>query len=139
MTAFWRNWFLVWCLSIGLFARCYRGAPSRPRAVLSGWCWPGFRARPKPCSIPPCDSAWQRWGPCRWAGRFPCVSLFVQPFAQGAKAKPLWAGMISWFLIDSAFSVSTGFGLNVLPNVVLAGIHVVGLLGSGVLKAKQTA
>ena len=63
--------------------------------------------------------------------------------AQGANAKPLWdaisAGMISWFLIDSALSVATGFGLNVLPNVVLAGMYVVGLLGSGVLKAKQTA
>ena len=42
--------------------------------------------------------------------------------------------MVSWFVIDSTLSVATGFGLNVVPNIALAGMYVVGLLGSGVLK-----
>jgi len=33
--------------------------------------------------------------------------------------------MMRWFLIDSALSMSTGFGLNVLPNIVMAGICIV--------------
>lgn len=47
--------------------------------------------------------------------------------------------MVSWFLIDSILSVATGFGLNVLPNVLLAGLYVVGLVGSGALKAGRPA
>ncbi|MDH4384826.1 MAG: hypothetical protein QE280_05225 [Caulobacter sp.] len=61
--------------------------------------------------------------------------------APGASSCPLWgaslAGMIRWVLIDSALSVSTGFGLNVLPNIVLAGGYGVELFGSGVLKFGQ--
>lgn len=56
----------------------------------------------------------------------------------GGHGRPLWnaisAGMISWFAIDSTLSLATGFGLNVVPNLALAGIYVVGVMGSGALK-----
>ena len=57
------------------------------------------------------------------------------------RARPLWnaitAGMISWFVIDCTLSIATGFGLNVLPNLVLAGMYGVGLIGSGALKRSR--
>ena len=56
----------------------------------------------------------------------------------GGQGRPLWnaitAGMVSWFVIDSALSVATGFGLNVVPNIALALMYIVGLIASGALK-----
>lgn len=56
----------------------------------------------------------------------------------GEAGRPLWnaitGGLVSWFAIDSTLSVVTGFGLNVLPNIMLAGMYVIGLIGSGALK-----
>lgn len=56
----------------------------------------------------------------------------------GEAGRPLWnamtGGLFSWFAIDSTLSVVTGFGLNVLPNVLLAAMYFIGLTGSGVLK-----
>ena len=56
----------------------------------------------------------------------------------GGQGRPLWdaitASMVSWFVIDSALSVATGFGLNVVPNIALALMYIVGLIASGALK-----
>lgn len=58
--------------------------------------------------------------------------------ALGDAGRPLWAasstGMASWFVIYCTLSVATGYGLNVIPNLSLVTIYVVGLIGSGVLK-----
>jgi hypothetical protein len=47
------------------------------------------------------------------------------------------AGMVTWFVIDCSLSIATGFGLNVVPNSVLAGMYLVGLRASGALKQTQ--
>ena len=56
----------------------------------------------------------------------------------GEAGRPLWnavsAGMAAWFIIDSFLSVATGFAMNVVPNIGLAGMYLVGLLGSGALR-----
>ena len=56
----------------------------------------------------------------------------------GEAGRPLWnaltAGMVTWFVIDCGLSIATGFGLNVVPNTVLAGMYFFGLRASGALK-----
>jgi hypothetical protein len=42
--------------------------------------------------------------------------------------------MVTWFVIDCGLSIATGFGLNVVPNTVLAGMYFFGLRASGALK-----
>jgi hypothetical protein len=138
MSGFWRGWFFIWCLSIGIFGAVLSGgafeATSGPvRLVLAS-----LRDPSNAHFDPTLRFSLAVMGAVSigWA-----VTLFFivrEAVALGARSRPLWnaitAGMVSWFVIDSTLSVATGFGLNVAPNVVLAGMYVVGLLGSGALK-----
>ena len=143
MSAFWRVWFFAWCLSVGLFGVVLAGgaleATSGPvRFVLSNLHGPtpaSFDATLR-FSLAVMGAVLIGWA----------VTLFVLVRAaldQPQNARPLWnamsAGMATWFVIDSTLSVATGFGLNVAPNIVLAGMYVVGLLGSGVLRRNGRA
>jgi hypothetical protein len=56
-----------------------------------------------------------------------------------AQASGIWRLIVisafSWFIPDSLLSIATGFGLNVVSNVVLLVLLLVPVLRSGVLKA----
>ncbi|MBL8590325.1 MAG: hypothetical protein JNK46_17455, partial [Methylobacteriaceae bacterium] len=58
-----------------------------------------------------------------------------------AAAAPLLRGValsvIVWFVIDSALSVATGYGLNVVPNLVLLAGLIVPLWRAGLLGAAR--
>ena len=138
MSGFWRNWFMIWCLSIGIFGAVLAGgaleATSGPvsllLSVLSGQGPISFDSTLR-FSLGVMGGVSIGWA----------VSLYFTIVAAtelGDQGRPLWnaitAGMISWFVVDSTLSVATGFGLNVLPNVALAGMYFVGLARSGVLK-----
>lgn len=140
MSGFWRSWFFIWCLSIGLFGLALAGgglpATDGPvRLILALLQGPG------PVQFDPTlrFSLGVMGGvSIGWA-----VMLFLvlrQAIAQGPAGRPLWnaisAGMASWFIIDSTLSVATGFGLNVIPNIGLVGMYIVGLMRSGALKAQ---
>jgi hypothetical protein len=143
MTGFWRNWFLIWCLSIGLFGALLAGgafeSTSGPvRMVLSL-----LRGPVQHEFDPTLRFSLAVIGAVSIGWAVTLYFIVRAAIAQGSSARPLWdaisAGMVSWFLIDSALSVATGFGLNVLPNVLLAGMYVMGLVGSGALKAGRPA
>lgn len=138
MSGFWRTWFLVWCLSVGVFG-----------AVLAGG---AFEATSGPVAL--LFSILQGPEPIVWSAPFRfslavmggvsigwavMLTLVVRAaIAAGPAGRPLWnavsAGMATWFVIDSCLSVATGFGMNVAPNVALAGTYLVGLIGSGALR-----
>ncbi len=42
--------------------------------------------------------------------------------------------MLAWFVTDSTLSVATGFGLNVVPNIVFLVTFFVPLFASGALE-----
>ncbi|WGM38756.1 hypothetical protein [Caulobacter sp. NIBR1757] len=138
MSGFWRGWFLAWCISIGLFGAVLCGgafeATSGPirllLSTLNSAADPRFDATLR-FSLGVMGAVSIGWA----------VTLaFVvrAALAMEDRARPVWnaitAGMISWFVIDCTLSIATGFGLNVLPNLVLAGMYLVGLIGGGALK-----
>ncbi len=141
MTGFWRGWFLLWCVSIGLFGAVLSGgafeATSGPvrlvLASLQGPAEPQFDATLR-FSLAVMGAVSIGWAVT--------LAFIVRAAIQMEdRSRPLWnaisAGMISWFAIDSTLSVATGFGLNVLPNLALAGMYLVGLFGSGALKRSR--
>lgn len=141
MSGFWRGWFVVWCLSIGIFGAVLCGGAFEPtsgpvRLVLASLRGPSdahFDSTLR-FSLGVMGAVSIGWA----------VTLFFvvrEAIALAAGGRALWnaitAGMVSWFVIDSTLSVATGFALNVAPNVALAGMYVVGLLGSGALKRPE--
>ena len=124
MSGFWRTWFFVWCLSIGIFG-----------IVLAGG---AFEATSGPVSLVfsglqgPSEIVWN--APMRFSlavmggvsiGWAVMLTLVVRAAIDAGEAgRPLWnavsAGMAAWFIIDSFLSVATGFAMNVVPNIGLA-------------------
>lgn len=55
-----------------------------------------------------------------------------------ARAAPLWRAALvasaAWFVIDSAISIATGFGLNAVSNCLLMVLLLVPLVRSGALR-----
>lgn len=138
MSGFWRGWFAIWCVLIGLFGAVLSGgafeATSGPvRLVLAGLRGPG-----EALFDPALRFSLAVMGAVSIGWAVTLFAVIRAAIALGDQGRPLWtavsAGMVSWFLIDSALSVATGFGLNVVPNLGLAGMYVVGLVGSGPLK-----
>ena len=54
------------------------------------------------------------WGIMIW-----CLSLWVYDFAPEGVRKTLLLSAISWFLLDSTGSVLSGYGINVIPNILV--------------------
>lgn len=139
MSGFWRGWFAVWCLSIGIFGAVLSGgafeATSGPvRLLLAGLKGPGEAVFDPVLRFSLAVMGAVSIG---WA-----VTLFATiqaAIALGDQGRPLWRaismGMATWFVIDSALSVATGFSLNVAPNLVLVAMYVIGLRGSGALRS----
>ncbi len=138
MSGFWRNWFAVFSLSIGLFGAVLAGGAFEATSGPVRWILASLNGT----ADAPFDSTLRfSLGVMGAVSIGWAVSLYGTinaAIALGANARPLWsamtAGMLSWFFIDSTLSVATGFGLNVAPNLLLAGMYMVGLRGSGVLK-----
>jgi hypothetical protein len=138
MSRFWRAWFMAWCISLGIFGLVLAGgaieATSAPvRLILSMLHRDGAIAFDPALRFSLAVLGAVSFG---WAVM---LSLIIDAAIDlGEAGRPLWnaitAGLVSWFVIDSTLSMVTGFGLNVVPNVMLAGMYVIGLIGSGALK-----
>lgn len=143
MSRFWRGWFALWCVSIGIFGAVLSGgafeATSGPvRLVLST-----LQGPVEAVFDPTLRFSLAVLGAVSigWAVT---LSLIVKAAVElGDSGRPLWnavsAGMASWFVIDSSLSVATGFGLNVAPNVALAAMYIIGVVGSGALGRSRRA
>ena len=138
MSGFWRNWFMIWVISIGLFGAVLASgaleATSGPvRLVLANLHGPSPALFDPPLrfSLGVMGGVSIGWAATLW--------VLVRAACQGgAGARTMWnsitVGLVAWFVVDSCLSVATGFGLNVVPNLLLSGMYLVGLLGSGALR-----
>ncbi|MGA0604253.1 hypothetical protein ACO2Q3_26355 [Caulobacter sp. KR2-114] len=142
MSGFWRGWFVVWCVSIGLFGAVLCGgafeATSGPvkliLSILHGAGAPPFDATLR-FSLGVMGAVSIGWAVSLVFTVRAAIDLEAQGRGQGrALWRAIGAGIAAWFVIDSTLSVATGFAWNVAPNLLLAGGYAVGLMGSGVLK-----
>ena len=138
MSSFWRAWFTLWCISVGIFGLVLAGgaleATSGPvRFLLST-----LNSETVITFDPVLRFCLAVMGSVSIGWAVTLYLMIIAAIDLGARGRPLWnaitAGMVSWFVIDSILSVVTGFGLNVFGNAVLAGMYLIGLGGSGVLK-----
>lgn len=139
MSGFWRNWFNGFCLSLLVFGIVLAGGafeatsgPIRFFLVLLG---PDDEIAFQPAlrfSLALLGAVSIGWT----IGFFTTIKTAID---LGQLGRPLWRGMIvavsTWFIIDNVLSVATGFALNIIPNTVLLAQFLIGIRGSGVLKA----
>lgn len=138
MSGFWRNWFVVWWVSIALFGALLAGGAFEPTSGPVRWLLATLHGTAPADFDPTLRFSLAVMGAVSigWAVTLAFVIRAAIELADAGR--PLWnamtAGMATWFVIDSLLSVATGFGLNVAPNLALAGMYVIGLVGSGALK-----
>lgn len=139
MTGLWKTWITLWCWGVILFGAVLATAGLPATEGIAGLAFsliggaqveagyfdpPGMRF-----SVALMGAVTLGWG---------LTILFLLPAIHAAGA-PAWRGlttaMLIWFVIDSAFSVSTGFALNAVSNIVLVILLMVPLLASGALKS----
>ncbi|OYU15841.1 MAG: hypothetical protein CFE37_03475 [Alphaproteobacteria bacterium PA4] len=140
MSSFWRNWFNLFCLSLILFGvvlcgGAFEATSGAVRLIL------GFEGGNADFVFTPeLRFALAVMGAVSIGWGVNLLAMIPATIALGARGRPFWnaitAGMVSWFVIDSTLSVLTGFGLNVVPNLALAGMYLLGLAGSGALKQR---
>lgn len=137
MSTFWRNWLSIWCWAVGLFGVVLAGgafaATSGPARllldILNGSADIALDGA-MPFGLAVLGAVTLGWSLTLMAA--------IQAADQlGARGRSVWVmligGVTAWFVIDSALSIATGFGLNVIPNTLLAATFLVPVLRSGVL------
>lgn len=141
MSAFWRGWFGVLALSILMFGVILGlgafAATDGPTLFLLGLLGGGEITALAPetrFSLAVLGAVSIGWAVMLHLVISAAITL-------GPAGRPLWravsAGIWTWFVVDSTLSVLTGFGLNVIPNLLLLGMCVIGLRGSGVLRGGE--
>lgn len=138
MSAFWRAWLIIWCISVGVFGLVLAGgafeATSGPvRLIFAGIQGPGELDLNPAMRFSLGVMGGVSIG---WAVTMLMVMLAATQL--GDRARPIWmgltVGLATWFVIDSSLSIATGFGLNVVPNSVLMVTYLVAVLASGRLR-----
>lgn len=138
MSAFWKTWLKLWCGSVLAFgvALLFGGLPAtaaptmRLLDLLNG---------PAPLELtPPLYFASGVLGGVTigWAvGTYGAILVAID---LGDRGGSLWRwmarGVAAWFVTDSTLSIASGFGLNVIPNVVLLTGFFLPLYATGVLR-----
>ena len=137
MSPFWRNWLIIWAWSVILFGVIIAGgafeATSGPISALYD-----LLQGPGPITNDPalrfslavmgCVSI--GWGVTGLLAIMAAIKL-------GDKGQPVWnaitLGLFVWFISDCALSFATGYGLNVVPNILLLTGYLIPLIASGKL------
>ncbi len=138
MSGFWRTWFMVWCFSLGIFGLVLAGGGVEPTSGPVRFVLSILKGDSAIAFEPPLRFSLAVLGAVSLGWAVTLYFMINAAIDLAGKGRPFWnaitAGMVSWFVIDSTLSVVTGFGLNVLPNIALAGTYLIGLFGSGALK-----
>lgn len=141
MSNFWQKWLSVWCLLTVLFglvlvAGAFEATSGGARLVYAMIGAP----HPMPMdsllhfSVAVLGAVTVGWG-------ITLLGAFQAAAKLGGFGRPLWivtaVGIASWYVLDSAISLSLGYGLNAAFNTVFLAAFLVPMLASGVLKKIQ--
>ena len=137
MTDFWRGWLAIWCLAVGAFGAVLIGGAFAATDVLVRALLDMMNGSAPLEMTVPLRFALALMGAVTlgWA-----VSLYAAIRAAdllGERGQPIWrmltAGVVGWYIVDSALSVATGFGLNAASNTIFLIAFLWPVLASGVL------
>jgi hypothetical protein len=138
MSGFWRGWLVVWCAGVGVFGLVLAGGANEATQAPVQWVLENLRG-PGVVDFNPAmrfSLAVMGCVSIGWAATM--LMIMLAAFRMEAGARPLWLGLTVgvsvWFVSDSALSVATGFGLNVIPNVALMASYLAPVLASGALR-----
>lgn len=139
ISSFWSRWLLALTWAIILFGALLMGAAfpglDGPTvalmALLHGTAAP-FDAAMR-CSTGLMGAVSFGWG----VTLFVVVRAALADPALGARLwRPLTLGLLAWFVPDCIISVSTGFGLNVITNLVILIAWIIPLQACGLLRRR---
>lgn len=138
MSAFWRSWLVVWCGGVLIFGLVLAGGAFEATSGPVSMIYAGLQG-PSPLVLDPAMRFTLAVMGCVSIGWAVTMLLVVLAAAKlGSNARPIWAGLTAgvatWYVIDSALSVATGFGLNVIPNSLLMATYLIAIVASGALR-----
>jgi pheromone shutdown protein TraB len=139
MTGLWKTWITLWCWAVILFGAVLAtaGLPALDGIARLAFSVIGSAdAGPDYFNPPGMRFSVALMGAVTLGWGFTILFLLPAIHAAGAPAwRGLTAAMVIWFVIDSAFSVTTGFPMNAVSNTALVIGLLVPLLASGALKS----
>jgi hypothetical protein len=138
MNVFWRKWLSIWSLSVFIFGLVLAGvgfpATDGIAAALFNFIGPEPYAPTQPLrfGIGLMGAVTMGWG-----GMF-FVAFKALHGLDAAQAAPLWrltvvVGLV-WLAIDSSISISTGFWMNAISNLVFTLLLLIPIVRTGVMR-----
>jgi len=138
MSAFWRIWLVVWCGGVFVFGAVLAGGAFEATSGPVRLIYEGLQG-PVPLNLDPAmrfSLAVMGGVSIGWA--MTMLLAILAAIELGDRARPIWialtVGLATWFVIDSTLSVATGYGLNVVPNIVLIATYLIAVIAAGKLK-----
>lgn len=139
MSAFWQNWLGVWCASAATVGIILAGAgfestsgPAHLYFQIAGRA-EGFSPTPEMrLALTVLGGVMVGWGLTLWTAIQAALKLGHR------EARPVWhmltVAMVAWFIIDSTFSVHTGFWRNAAVNALFFAGFLLPVVKTGVLQ-----
>ena len=139
MSRFWRTWTIGWCWAVSLFGLILAAsafeATSGPTRLLFGL----LNAHAALDLDAPMRFCLGILGAVTVGWSLTLLAAVQAAHLLGDRARPIWmlviGSLVVWYVVDSALSVATGFGLNLLPNTIFAAAFLLPIIGGGVLKS----
>lgn len=143
MPGFWRAWLIVWCIGVVAFGLVLAGGAFEATSAPVYWVLESLQGPGETAFDPTLRFALAVMGGVSFGWAATMMAVMLIAFRMGEGARPLWSaltlGVVVWFATDSALSVATGFGLNVVPNVLLLATYLVGVVAGGAFRKTVTA
>lgn len=143
MSAFWRNWMTGFCLATGLFGIILAGGAFE---ITSGPTRLVFDLLNGPGELhfdPYLRFSLAVLGAVTIGWSLTLLAAIRAANQSGKQhGRPIWvmvtASVVSWYVIDSALSIATGFRLNAVLNTVFLAAFLLPVLRSGVLSNQRS-
>ncbi|MBI1329228.1 MAG: hypothetical protein GC166_04905 [Alphaproteobacteria bacterium] len=139
MTGIWKTWMRLWCAGALLFALVLVTVAvpglSGPMHAVFGIIAPGSDTALLDMPIAQFGLGLQGALTIGWI-----FCVYGVLIAGGAHNGALWrwqmAGVVAWYIIDSAISVITGFPINAVSNTLLMVLFAVPVVASGAMRTR---
>ncbi len=123
MTGYWRNWFKIWCLAVGVFGLVLAGGAFSATDGMVRYLIAVLNPAADPAMTDTLRFAVALMGAVTLGWALTLHAAICAAAWLGADGAPVWRllvlSLIGWYVIDSSLSLATGFGLNAVPNTVL--------------------